>query len=119
MVKLLILLFSLLMLPIARGLLPAREIVRAKIRLGQSRLWSSGGVVKKKIVFLGTPDVAATSLQILSDAAKAGNHGFELVAVVSQPPAPSGRNKKITNSPVHALAEQLQLPVYTPESAKD
>jgi len=73
----------------------------------------------KRVVFLGTPDVAALSLQILSDAAKAKTHDFELVAVVSQPPAPAGRNKKLTPSPVHILAEQLQLPLHTPETAKD
>ena len=73
----------------------------------------------KRVVFLGTPDVAATSLQLLSDAAAAKTHDFELVAVVSQPPAPAGRNKKLTPSPVHVLAEQLKLPLLTPETAKD
>ena len=86
---------------------------RAQIFRSQFRLYG------KRVVFLGTPDVAAQSLQILNDAAKAGTHDFELVAVVSQPPAPAGRNKKLTNSPVHDLAERLQLPVHTPESAKD
>ena len=72
----------------------------------------------KRVVFLGTPDVAAESLQILHNAAKDGTL-FELVAVVSQPPAPAGRNKKLTNSPVHDLAVRLQIPLHTPENAKD
>lgn len=71
-----------------------------------------------KVVFLGTPDVAARSLELLQQASS-GSELFDIVAVVSQPPAPSGRNKKLTPSPVHALADSLKIPLYTPESAKD
>lgn len=81
----------------------------------------SGGATRLfgyKVVFLGTPDVAARSLELLQQASSRSEL-FEVVAVVSQPPAPSGRNKKLTPSPVHALAESLQIPLYTPESAKD
>jgi len=72
----------------------------------------------KRVVFLGTPDVAAKSLEMLAAASKTRND-FEVIAVVSQPPAPAGRNKKLTPSPVHKLAEELNLPLMTPESAKD
>ena len=73
----------------------------------------------KKIVFLGTPDVAATSLQLLhTAAAAASSSSYQIVTVVTQPPAPAGRNKKLTASPVQLTAETLGLPVLTPETAK-
>ena len=72
---------------------------------------------RKKLVFLGTPECAARSLEILSTASS--EVGYDLVAVVTQPPAPSGRNKKLTPSPVHILADKLQIPVLCPEKAKD
>jgi len=81
-------------------------------------LFASGGAGAKRVVFLGTPDVAAKSLEMLAAASKTRND-FEVIAVVSQPPAPAGRNKKLTPSPVHKLAEELNLPLMTPESAKD
>jgi len=73
----------------------------------------------KKVVFLGTPDVAATSLQLLHAAAATAPSPYVIAAVVTQPPAPAGRNKKLTPSPVQVTAEQLGLPVLAPESAKD
>ena len=71
---------------------------------------------RKRAVFLGTPQVAAESLQILFDASQ--SHGlFDIIAVVSQPAV---TQKKVTPpSPVHALAVDLKLPVLTPSSARD
>lgn len=45
--------------------------------------------------------------------------GFELVGVITQPPAPAGRKKKLTNSPVHDYASSTSIPVLYPTSAKD
>lgn len=70
----------------------------------------------KRIVFLGTPECAALSLKILSDNSQ---QLYQVIGVVSQPPAPSGRQKKLTKSPVHILSEELSIPILTPESAKD
>ena len=61
---------------------------------------------------MGTPDFAVPSLRALHDA------GHELVAVYSQPPAPAGRGKKLTPSPVHRVAEELGIAVYTPKSLR-
>lgn len=74
---------------------------------------------KKRIVFLGTPDISATALKILYDESKSLSSTFVLSAVVSQPPAPSGRNKRLTPSPVHELADTLKIPLYVPDKAKD
>lgn len=74
----------------------------------------------KRIVFLGTPPVAAQTLNKLAAAAKNPDVSFTLVGVVTQPPAPVGRKRVLTKSPVHLLAEELQVPkVLTPASAKD
>lgn len=58
-----------------------------------------------RIVFAGTPAPAVPTLRRLA----AGPH--EVVGVVTRPPAPLGRKRVLTPSPVHAAAEELGLPV--------
>ena len=65
-----------------------------------------------RLAFIGTPDFAVPSLAELIAS------GHEVVAVYSQPPRPKGRGQKLTPSPVHAFAETMGLPVFTPESMK-
>ena len=65
-----------------------------------------------RIVFMGSPDFAIPTLEALHGA------GHEIVAVYSQPPRPAGRGKKPRRTPVHALAEELGIPVFTPRSLK-
>jgi len=74
---------------------------------------------KKKIVFLGTPSFAADCLNVLINRSHDAKSTYEIAAVVSQPPAPSGRSKKPVPSPVHTLAEANNITVFTPEKAKD
>ena len=69
---------------------------------------------RKKVVFLGTPDVAAQSLRRLLEASRADGSTFEISAVVSNPPAKAGRKKQLQPSPVHALAEAEGITVHTP-----
>lgn len=66
-----------------------------------------------RLVFMGTPAFAARSLQALVDA------GHDICAVYSQPPRPAHRGKKLTPSPVQALAQTLDLPVFTPLKLRD
>lgn len=65
-----------------------------------------------RLAFMGTPDFAVPSLAELIAS------GHDVVAVYSQPPRPKGRGQKLTPSPVHAFAETMGLPVFTPESMK-
>lgn len=65
-----------------------------------------------RVAFMGTPDFAAHILKALL------SEPYDLVAVYTQPPRPVGRGYKLTPSPVHALAEQHSLPVFTPPSLK-
>ena len=63
-----------------------------------------------RVVFMGTPDIAATCLKkILQD-------GFEVVAVYTQPDRPKGRGMKMVASPVKELALANDIPVFQPEN---
>ena len=63
-----------------------------------------------RVVFMGTPDIAATCLKkILED-------GFEVVGVYTQPDRPKGRGMKMVFSPVKEVALAAQIPVFQPEN---
>lgn len=74
---------------------------------------------KKRVVFLGTPDVAATSLRRLYEDTQRADCLYELVSVITQPPKRRRRKGALEPSPVGAVAEELGLAVLSPESAKD
>lgn len=65
-----------------------------------------------RIVFMGTPTFAASALERILAA------GFNVVAVYSQPPKPVGRGYEVTKSATHMLAEQHNIPVFTPSSLR-
>jgi methionyl-tRNA formyltransferase len=66
-----------------------------------------------KIVFAGTPDFALPVLQVLLDSS------HEVAAVYSQPDRPSGRGRRLTESPVKRLASRLAIPVCQPGTFRD
>ncbi len=66
-----------------------------------------------KIIFAGTPEFAVPALQILIDSE------HEVCAVYTQPDRPAGRGRKLTPSPVKALALTAGLSVYQPENFKN
>jgi methionyl-tRNA formyltransferase len=77
---------------------------------------------KRKLVFLGTPDVAALVLRRLLAAATAPGAAFEVAAVVAQPGRPRGRGRAAAPSPVEAAARAAGLAdaaILTPEKAGD
>lgn len=65
-----------------------------------------------KIVFMGTPDFAVPTLQMLID------EGHEISLVVTQPDKPKGRGNKETMPPVKELALKYELPVSQPVRVK-
>ncbi len=67
-----------------------------------------------RVVFMGTPDFAATSLQGLIDA-----DFIEVVGVVTQPDKKQGRGQKLTYSPVKELSLKYDLPVYQPQNVNE
>lgn len=66
-----------------------------------------------RIVFMGTPEFAATSLRQLVE------EGYNIVAVVTTPDKPAGRGQKIHKSDVKVVAEELGLPILQPEKLRD
>ena len=66
-----------------------------------------------RVVFMGTPDIAATCLkQILAD-------NFQVVGVYTQPDRPKGRGMKMTYSPVKEVALAHDIPVFQPENFRE
>jgi len=63
-----------------------------------------------RVVFMGTPDIAATCLKkIIAD-------GFEIVGCYTQPDRPKGRGMKMVYSPVKEVAIANGIPVFQPEN---
>lgn len=70
-----------------------------------------------RVVFAGTPDFAASVLAALLDA-QPGRSTHQIVACYTQPDRPAGRGRKLTPSPVKALALEHGIPVYQPLNFK-
>lgn len=66
-----------------------------------------------RLIFAGTPATALPSLRALLDSR------HEVVAVLTRADAPAGRGRKLTPSPVKALALEAGIPVLTPATLRD
>jgi len=67
-----------------------------------------------RIVFMGTAELACPSLEAAANAT-----GHEVVAVVTRPDQPRGRDLKPSAPPVKLVAERLGLPVQQPAKISD
>lgn len=65
------------------------------------------------IVFMGTPEIAAKSLEALLAA------GHNIKAVFTKPDRPVGRKQILTSPPVKITAGNNNIPVYQPETLRD
>lgn len=65
------------------------------------------------VVFFGTPDYAAITLE------KLVSSGIRVAAAITQPDSPIGRSRKISLSPVKIAATRLNIPVYQPRRRAD
>jgi methionyl-tRNA formyltransferase len=90
---------------------------RAPVAIGEaSPILADLAELFMRLIFMGTPDFAATALEALIMA------GHEVAAVYTQPPRPAQRGQQLRKSPVHLLAERHGREVRTPErlrSAED
>ncbi|MFT4736024.1 MAG: methionyl-tRNA formyltransferase [Cyclobacteriaceae bacterium] len=68
---------------------------------------------KLKIVFMGTPDFAAASLEALV------KNGADIVGVITAPDKPKGRGKKLGTSAVKETALANSLRILQPTNLKD
>lgn len=66
-----------------------------------------------RLIFLGSPQFAVHPLEALVAA------GHEIVAVVTQPDRPAGRDRRLTPPPVKLAAKALGLPLLQPETLRD
>ncbi|MCF7824344.1 MAG: methionyl-tRNA formyltransferase [Candidatus Marinimicrobia bacterium] len=66
-----------------------------------------------KIIFMGTPDFAVPSLQLLDESP------HKIQAVVTVPDKPQGRGRSVRLSAVKDAAIKLELPVIQPQSLDD
>lgn len=66
-----------------------------------------------KIIFMGTPEFACPTLKKLIESE------HEVVAVFSQRPKPKGRGYIETKSPVQNIAEEHNIPIFTPKSLRN
>lgn len=67
-----------------------------------------------RVIFMGSAELACASLTALHQATF-----VELLAVVTQPDKPKGRDLKLSPTPVGSLAEKLGLPIHKPRRARD
>ena len=65
-----------------------------------------------RIIFMGTPEFAVPSLEILVE------HKFNVVAVITAPDKPQGRGQKLVPSPVKECALKYSIPVLQPTNLK-
>jgi len=68
---------------------------------------------KLRIVYMGTPDFAVPSLQILVE------NNYDIAAVITAPDKPKGRGQKLSQSPVKEYALSAGLPILQPTNLKD
>lgn len=66
------------------------------------------------VVFFGSPSFAVPTLHALADDGR-----FAVRLVVTQPPRPAGRGRKVQRSAVHEAAENRGLTVATPNRLRD
>lgn len=73
----------------------------------------SNHVPDTRVVFFGTPEFAATSLEYLLE------RKFNVVGVVTTPDRPAGRGHKLRPSAVKEVAKAHKVPLLQPEKLKD
>ena len=70
--------------------------------------------MKKRIVYMGTPEYARRILQTLIEA-----EDLEVTLVLTQPDRPLGRKKIVTPPPVKVLAQEQEIEVLQPSTLRE
>ena len=74
-----------------------------------------------RIIYMGTPQFAVPTLEMLIAESKPGlvlPEGYEIVTVITRPDKPVGRGKEIVYSPVKEFVLSQGIPVWQPGSLK-
>src|SRR5699024_989035 len=80
---------------------------------GRDEAAAAHRLASMRVLFAGTPEVAVPSLRALAQS------DHDLVGVLTRPPAPVGRRRTLTPSPVHQEATRLGVPVVTSHRPHD
>ena len=64
----------------------------------------------KKIIFMGTPNIAAQHLNVLIE------EELNIVGVFTQPPRKKNRGMRLEESEVHKIANKNNLKIFYPSS---
>ena len=67
----------------------------------------------KKIIFMGTPDIAAQHLNVLIE------NNLNVVGVFTQPPRKKNRGMRVEKSDVHQIADKNNVEVFYPSTIDD
>ena len=67
----------------------------------------------KKIIFMGTPDIAAQHLNILIE------NNLNVVGVFTQPPRKKNRGMRVEKSDVHQIADKNNINIFYPTTIDD
>ena len=67
-------------------------------------------MTSKRIVFMGTPEIAIPSLGAIIEA------GHQIIRVYSQPPRRAGRGHRLKKSSIHLFASKNDIDVLTPKN---
>ncbi len=67
-----------------------------------------------RILFMGTPEIAAVTLRAL-----AAHEGARVTGAVTQPDRKKGRGMRLVPSEVKSLSEELGIPIFQPETLRD
>lgn len=78
----------------------------------RGRVLHREGMMRMRIVFMGTPDFAANILGELKEQ-------HDVAAVYTRPDAVRGRGKKLEPSPVKKVALEAGIPVFEPRTLRD
>ncbi len=70
-----------------------------------------------RLVFFGSDTFSVPPLQAIAD--HSGRLDADLVGVVTQPDRPAGRGRRLTPNPARRLADDLGIPVLTPERLRE
>lgn len=66
-----------------------------------------------KILYAGSPEASAKTLQILIQSQK--DCDFQIAGVLTNPPSAKGRHKELIPTPVAQVAQENNIPVFCPE----
>jgi len=88
------------------NIFPFKEMIRSST----SHYFPTGSMIKKRIIFAGTPQFAVPSLLALL------NSKHTVCAVYTQPDRKAGRGRKLQKSPIKLLALEHGIDVHQPVS---